>query len=258
MTSGYLVGGLGNQMFVVATATALALRTGDDCAFDLGTGNFVHHSAKEYVDNIFSKITPRPLTGHPFEHVYQEPHFHYSPIPSLRNTMIRGYFQSDKYFSDFDKEIRRLFLPEEVIRKMNEKWGDIISGATSVHVRRGDYLKITEHHPTLSVDYYKEALVRIGNVRRVIVFSDDLDWCQNNLRVEGIEFVFVDGQRDYEDLVLMSLCQNHVMANSSFSWWGSWLNERSNKIVVAPKTWFGPSYRGTLTKDLYYQNVVVI
>jgi hypothetical protein len=116
----------------------------------------------------------------------------------------------------------------------------------SVHIRRGDYVTdptINKVHGTCSVPYYKIAINRFKTLfenPRFFIFSDDLKWVEDNLCIENFStFISHNGYiKDYEDLRLMSLCKHHIIANSSFSWWGAWLCENSNKIVLAPKKWF--------------------
>jgi len=119
----------------------------------------------------------------------------------------------------------------------------------SLHIRRGDYLRTQDHHPVCSLDYYMDALSKFRDKEyKFIVFSDDVDWCRNNFNED---FIFTEGNTDYEDMWLMSLCDHNIIANSSFSWWGAWLNDNPNKRVIAPKKWFGPSYSNWKLDDLF-------
>ena len=106
----------------------------------------------------------------------------------------------------------------------------------SVHVRRADYLNIPEHHTNLQVEYYERAMKNFEGYSPVI-FSDDIEWCKNNLNFNNM--VLVEGNSDVEDLWLMSLCKNNIIVNSSFSWWGAYLNKNVDKVVIAPSKWFG-------------------
>jgi hypothetical protein len=131
----------------------------------------------------------------------------------------------------------------------NEEMAHRIGGeesAVSIHVRRGDYVSdagTNRFHGTCSVDYYHDAVDRISGfapASHFFVFSDGIDWAKENLRLrQPVTYVdFNDGEKNYEDLRLMSLCKHHIIANSSFSWWGAWLNPNPDKIVIAPKKWF--------------------
>jgi len=128
---------------------------------------------------------------------------------------------------------------------LENKYGNV-SNYTSLHVRRTDYVQKAGFHPPCSMEYYEKALSIIeGNV---LVFSDDLDWCKETFL--GDRFTFISGNRDYQDLFLMSMCKNNIIANSSFSWWGAWLNTNLNKKVIAPKKWFGPHLKES-SDDIY-------
>lgn len=179
-----------------------------------------------------------------------EPHFQYfsgvKRAPS--SCYLKGYWQSERYFSAVADAIRadftfRLPLSEEN-RRIAESIGAV--NAVSLHVRRGDYLSnpyTLSVHGVCSLEYYARAIRYI--VERVpdpvfFVFSDDLDWVKNTLQLEH-PCHFVDhnqGSESYNDMRLMSLCSHHILANSSFSWWGAWLNPSDSKIVVAPAQWF--------------------
>jgi hypothetical protein len=91
---------------------------------------------------------------------------------------------------------------------------------------------------------------KVGMDKKFLIFSDDIQWCKQNFP-EMKNFVYIEGQKDYEDFLLMSLCNHNIICNSSFSWWAAWINQNSNKIVIAPKKWFGPAYSHFDTKDLY-------
>lgn len=155
---------------------------------------------------------------------------------------IQGYLQTEKYFKGIIN-VSHYFKPNEVITKyIDNKYGDIFLGETcSIHVRRTDYINLQDHHPLCTVDYYEQAIKLIDKPRlRFLVFSDDINWCKQIFK--GVKFIFIEDEKDIVDLFLMSRCNNHIIANSSFSWWGAWLNDNSMKRVIAPKTWFGKEY----------------
>lgn len=127
----------------------------------------------------------------------------------------------------------------------------------SLHVRRGDYVSDARTHATLgvcSLDYYRAAVRYIADhveAPEFFVFSDDIAWAQANLEL-GHPCHYVDhnrGAESYNDMRLMSLCRHHIIANSSFSWWGAWLNPRADKVVVAPARWFAGGNR--VVDDLF-------
>ena len=161
------------------------------------------------------------------------------------NVYLHGYWQSEKYFADIADELRQSFQPKEAPSEKNWQMAEQINAGPSVslHVRRGDYLALGAHG-VCSEAYYTEALKQIvdrsGRVPTVYVFSDDPDWAHDNLPLPCPKVVvdFNGPKTDYEDMRLMGLCDHNIIANSSFSWWGAWLNGNADKIVAAPAAWF--------------------
>ena len=247
MISVYLQGGLGNFMFQIAACASIAKEHGDEYII-CDRGNYiVHKNLDAYKDNIFRKI---PIVDYSGEYrVYNEPNFTYDKLIYSENMKLHGYFQSEKYFTD-TKFIRELYSPRDTdIEYILDKYYDVFTTTIcSIHVRRGDYLKLQEHHPVCDMNYYQKAMKLMPKGCRFLVFSDDIDWCKENF-IDG-DFIFISGEPDFIDLYMMSICDNNIIANSSFSWWGAWLNKHPNKIVVAPTNWFGPAKNGLSTKDL--------
>jgi hypothetical protein len=190
---------------------------------------------------------------------YREPYFEFDPKLHQINgdLVIEGYWQSERYFADIADRLRHELQP--IHPPPNEVSGllDQIAkeNSVSLHVRRGDYISCSRaaaHFFVCDLAYYERAVAMVAE--RVLnpvffVFSDDPAWVAKELR---IDFPMVLASRpqswpDYEDLRLMSHCMHHIIANSSFSWWGAWLNPNSNKIVVAPSRWFRVEKN---TKDL--------
>jgi hypothetical protein len=170
------------------------------------------------------------------------------PIPE--RVKLEGYFQSQRYFINAAAEIRVDFTFPEVNDSQNRSFLRIIEEAqttVSVHVRRSDYLTDIhkDNHPVCSIEYYEQSIEtirdRVGSVR-CVVFSDDIPWAKENLKFLGGDSIFVShnsGSSSYEDMRLMSLCSHNIIANSSFSWWGAWLSDKPNKVIIAPQRWFG-------------------
>lgn len=238
------------MLFQVAAGFAHSLSVGDTfCVSDSNMSLMKHTDFRGYEGNIFRNIIkgfPVDVTG------YDEGDFTYSSIPKYKNLILSGYFQSEKYFIEHEKEIRSFFsIPKETSKYLVDKYGDV-STYTSLHVRRGDYVNQPSHHPICSMDYYTQAIETIG-AKDVLIFSDDIDWCRTKFKGPG--YIFVSGNLDYQDLYLMSMCKNNIIANSSFSWWGAWLCDSG--IVVAPSVWFGNSIPHD-TKDLYPSSWTVI
>lgn len=190
-------------------------------------------------------------------------------LESKDNSYLEGYWQSEKYFVDSADIIRQDFslknpLPENV--EVLEK-NISATNSVSIHIRRGDYItnkNAQAHHGSCDLDYYKKAIgiikdkvngvTRQGESRservspgvegglitsepHFFVFSDDIDWCKENFKLDNITFVSDDKIKDYEEMYLMSKCKHNIVANSSFSWWGAWLNTNLDKIVIAPQKW---------------------
>jgi hypothetical protein len=281
-----LAGGLGNQMFQYAAGRALALRHGAELKLDVS--GFDAYRRRRYELDALSiraslatdadlarfgiEAKPRwrlvermrrrlriARKGRGFP-VYREPHFQFDPtIAMLRPPVyLDGYWQSEKYFCDCAATLRSELTASAPFEAANAAISARIDAVTAVslHVRRGDYAddpKTNRYHGTCSLDYYRRAIdhivARVGSTH-VFVFSDDPPWTRANLRVDA-PATFVDvnsADRGFRDIQLMSRCRHHVVANSSFSWWGAWLNPSPEKIVVAPKRWFNAD--GIDSRDL--------
>jgi Glycosyl transferase family 11 len=268
-----LNGGLGNQMFQFAAARAMALRTGatlklDVSAFardrlrryDLGVYALADHVPMASDDDLAKceQKTPRGLAligkalgfGAAAIPAIREAQFHYDPALATATppAYLVGYWQSERYFADHAGQIRQDFMPRQPLEPDNVTIADLIqrSAAVSLHVRRGDYVsdaKVRSVHGVCDLDYYARAMAAIEArvaAPSYFVFSDDPDWTRANLiSAHPMTFITANpGARAYRDMRLMSLCQHHIIANSSFSWWGAWLNPQAAKIVVAPSQWF--------------------
>lgn len=265
-----LVGGLGNQMFQYAAGRALALRHDTEVFVDrrafgdyklhaYGLDCFVAKPTEASAD-MLSRIRGggrarrmlRRLIS-PKDYYYAcESQFTYDPsFPGLPdNTYMDGYWQSERYFRDFAEVIRSDFSVSMPPSVQNAEWLDRIDDvmSVSVHVRRGDYVhdrQANDVHGTCSLEYYEQAICHLREHLDVepvfFVFSDDPEWVQKNIIFRGYSHYFVtnnDAITNYEDLRLMANCKHHITANSTFSWWGAWLNPAAEKIVVAPRRWF--------------------
>ena len=162
------------------------------------------------------------------------------------NVDLVGYFQTEKYFKHIEDEIREDFtFSKEITEMCKELYNSIIDGESiSLHIRRGDYT-VNPNHPTQTVEYYDKALSKLDPKIPVFVFSDDPSWCHE-------QELFSDDNTTEFDLCLMSLCTYHIIANSSFSWWGAWL-AKSQKII-APKNWFSAECSNKSTQDVPFGN----
>lgn len=174
------------------------------------------------------------------------------------NISLYGYFQSEKYFKHIENDIREAFIFVDEIKEPTEEafksnFGEM--DVVSVHIRRGDYLN-TSHHPVQSLEYYSEGLSYVPSDIPVIIFSDDIKWCKEQELFQNDRFVFSENNSTGVDLCLQSLCTYHIIANSSFSWWGAWL--ANSKNVISPKKWFAGEYINHVTKDLYLSHWKII
>lgn len=235
----YLMGGLGNQMFQVAAALALAESTGAKCVIPSGPDQRMTRKIA-YTGNVFSKI---PVLNQPIQFIpYNEQSHCYTPFPrniNHKNIVLCGYYQSPKYFSHCEKMIQETFAPTaEFMRKIEEK-GWLFENSLAIHVRRGDYLTLSTIHPTQPIQYYEKALEIVGRkFERVYIFSDDIAWCRAQPLFQELNPIFVE-EPDYISLWIMAQCDAHIIANSTFSWWGAWLAANTRNVVY-PKLWFGP------------------
>ena len=259
MITSHLMGGIGNQMFQISAAVALSMDMGVEYKFDFDVcytpaqGN----TSNKYRDNIFKNINNGHLNQGDFKR-YTQPQFSYVKLPKVDNISLFGDFQSVKYFEHHHNEIFNLFdLGTERLKKCVEFQSEISPSVgekiTAVHVRRGDYLTKPNFHPVCTVEYYQKAMEEIGGGIFIFV-SDDIEWCKENFK--GDEFTFIH-EDDYIELYLMSMCKHNIIANSSFSWWGSYLNQNKDKIVISPDNWFGVDGR-LKTENIYGEGWVVI
>jgi hypothetical protein len=233
-----LNGSLGNQMFCRAYGFALEKR---GYAVQYTAGHC--HSHGGYALDCFNLDTKLVSAGNG-PRISDGGWMPYTPAmlsPTDPSTIL-GCWQSEKYFRNFSDEVRAMFRVRKGLSEQGRIYADEISRSApsvALHVRRGDYLlpdKIA-YHGVLPKSYYETALKiiadRVGQLGALFVFSDDAEWCASNM--PGIT---VRGTDRYDDLQLISLCSHAVIANSSFSWWGAWLNTNPNKAVVAPERWF--------------------
>jgi hypothetical protein len=252
-------GGLGNLMFQAAAGYSLSLR--DNLEFSVDTRNY--HGGKygyvRYLDNIFRKI--QICNTFDCDNVFGEQGHDYHEIPRItKDTKLNGYFQTEKYFQNFRNEILELFSPtEEITQKLEDNYQDILSKKNvSIHIRRGDYLDLKDYYQQLTLDYYKKATDLFGDEYCYVIFSDDIQWCKENFGFLN-EIVFIEDLEDYEQIYLMSMCDNNIISNSTFGWWGAWMNMNPDKKVVGPDVWFGPKLVNQLnSKDIICNNWIKI
>lgn len=256
-STAHLMGGLGNQMFQIANAFAQSLDGNINCYFKpYSQTELQGKTANNYVNNIFKKLNFKQDL--PNVKRYYEPNFSYNEKKFDWNESIEfyGYYQSSKNFLNFSEEVKSLFLPNEDSEKyLSQKYPQILNNDTlSLHVRIGDFKKFPDIHPTINIDYINQAIKKIGDYSYLFVFSDDKEWVYNNIKYDNIIIV---NEEDYLEMWLMSMCKNNIMSNSTFSWWGAFLNTNQNKKVVVPSKWFG--VKGPKDyQDIYENNWIKI
>jgi hypothetical protein len=167
---------------------------------------------------------------------------------------LNGYWQSEKYFKGIEDIIRDNLKPsEQKLKELKEKY--VTEKSISIHIRRTDYVTSNGFHPIQDIEYYQRGLEIIGEYHNLLIFSDDIKWCKENLKFDNM--TFVEGNDDVEDIWLMSMCNHNIIANSSFSWWGAWLNGNKDKKIIAPEKWFGDK-SNTNYSDIVPENWIKI
>jgi hypothetical protein len=268
-----LVGGLGNQMFQYAGALGLAERQGRALLLDVSA--FEAYKAWPYQLDCL-KVPQDLYTGAPLagpvskslvsrairklrggytirEGVYREPHFHFDPsVFSLggNEVLLDGYFQSPRYFEGVESLLRERFQPKAPLSKAAANWEariDLSPCSISLHVRRGDYLTLAASavHAALDRGYYDRAVSLmqnlVGSQAEFFLFSDEPDFIAEAFAdLPRAHVVRSDPSAPWEDMFLMARCRHNITANSSYSWWGAWLNTNQGKRVIAPARWFTP------------------
>jgi len=265
-----LIGGLGNQIFQYALGRNLAEKNKAELKLDVSgfetykkhkyslnhfniieniataqeVSRYKKYDAQTKIGKLFNLIESlKPLKSRTY---IKEPHY-YGYFPKILNLKggiyLDGFWQSEKYFKDIENILRDEFTIKEKLED-NLLNAIISTNSVSIHVRRTDYVTnpgANKIHGVCGLDYYNNAIVKITNLVKTphfFVFSDDIEWSKNNIKINfPITFVEHGADKNYEDLTLMSLCKHNIIANSSFSWWGAWLNNNPNKIVIAPKKW---------------------
>jgi hypothetical protein len=266
-----LIGGLGNQLFQYAFGRYLAHINHTNLKLDItGFETYkLHYYSLSNFNIIEEFATPedinkiKPLTGS----LIQKASYHVKRILGSNrfveekglefskevmechnNSYLQGYWQSEKYFKPIEKIIREEFIIRTTPSGKDKEIADQINGTMSVslHVRRADYITNPETNKiygSIGLEYYNKSLeflsARVTNPH-LFIFSDDFDWVKKFLDTDyPVTYVdHNDHRKNYEDLRLMSLCKHNIIPNSTFSWWGAWLNQHPDKLVIAPEKWF--------------------
>lgn len=271
-----ILGGLGNQMFQYAFGYAISKKKNEVLKLDINS--FETYTLREYElklfnietllaskeevekikfknENIIEKLfrVIRKKVKKTSKQYYKEPHFNFdnNVYNTQSDTYLEGYWQSEEYFKEFRRELLEIFTLKNTLHAQSLEYEQKIVSTKSVslHIRRGDYvtnLQTNSIHGTCSMEYYKNSVVQINKIiekPQFFVFSDDLDWVKENFNfIDEMILVELNNEiPDHEEMHLMSKCKHNIIANSSFSWWGAWLNQNPNKIVIAPSQWFNDS-----------------
>ena len=275
-----LSGGLGNQMFQYALGRCLATKNKTKLFLDVSSyevndqvthRNFALQDffiEAEILKNPISigsigkpglmhRLSEKFIPNYPYykKQIILERGFNFDSniLKAPKNCTLIGYWQSEEYFKDIAIEIRTEFDFKPAVKTPLNAYGRNIdkSNSVSVHFRRGDYIKDIETnqiHGLCELDYYQRGIDLLSqrfSDLELFVFSDDIDWVKSNFKTTHKTYFIENNESPIADLYLMSLCKHHIIANSSFSWWGAWLCKYPEKVIVAPKKWFNLSTRNT-------------
>lgn len=286
-----LQGGLGNQMFQYAIGRQMSMINSTELKLDLSflldrtprehftfrdfeLGDFdikADYATNSDVDNFINNdLTSKLKRLFGQKKLVNEGSFSFHPkVLSLGNNVyLDGYWQCEKYFDSIRNEILNDFTLKQ--SRFNKLYENVLlqetkelmlrSNSVSVHFRRGDYISdnaTNSFHGICSLQYYQNAIKLI--TQRIqsphfFLFSDDTEWLLNNRIIDNFPATVVKTSDMHLDMYLMSICKHNIIANSSFSWWGAWLNQNIDKLVIAPQRWFANEERNQQTKDLIPQN----
>jgi len=275
------LGRLGNQMFEYAALRGIAAKHGYEWCIPPYNVKSIENYSLHFcfkMEDVKEDNLKMSNGGY-----VQERFFHYDEelvenCPD--NVSLHGFFQSEKYFKHVEDVIRKEYTFHDEHLEPCKEMMKSLEGQEPImlHVRRGDanltdprgfkwsYTQCGDQHPVQPLEYYEKALVEFDDEQPVIVFSDSPEWVEEQEFFSGDRFLvskptdkYADGSyTPYADLCLMSLCSHAIIANSSMSWWGAWLQSNPNKKVIAPKMWIGPAYADKDTKGLYCPNWLVL
>lgn len=260
----YLMGGLGNQLFQIFATMNYYIENNMDARFlDLDKVGSRKTAWNTLLVGLRSKLV-NYLPEKRF--VLKETNFHYSELPVIENQHVAlyGYFQSEKYFLANYRKIYDLIKMDDRKKEVLAKIETTNTNETTVsmHFRIGDYKNIQQFHPLMTLEYYYNSLQHIVSVLnrpiRVIYFCEEVDLFNVHEIINELQkrFIFIKFVRcsnllaDWEQMIYMSLCDHNIIANSTFSWWGAYFNDNTNKIVCYPSIWFGPELNHNDTSNL--------
>jgi hypothetical protein len=251
------LGRLGNQMFQYASLKGIAKNRGYDFSISpkvfFGEIDEVVKNSDMNIYDVFNLelkttgLIPNPKLP---ERIHNFDNELFINCPD--NVDLFGYYQTEKYFKHIEDEIRSDFTFNEELRvNCSEFIKTFESKVISLHIRRGDYIS-NPNHPVQYIEYYKKALELLPPDLPVLVFSDDFNWCDEQDFFDDDRFMISRESSTDADLCMMSFCNYHIIANSSFSWWGAWLAK--SESVIAPKNWFGGDCSNKSVEDFVFGN----
>ena len=234
-----IIGRLGNQMFQYATLRGIAHNRGYD--FTIPESDFEDEWNDHQLFDVFT-MPHLKNRGKVADKYLQEKQFNFDPelfdkCPD--DISLYGYFHTERYFNKIADSIREDFtFKDDVIANCKEVMEEVTE-PIALHVRRTDYVEKSQDHPPCSLEYYQEALSKFDVKRPVVIFTDDIEWCKSQEIFQPDRFMVSETEDNVYDMCMMTLCDDYIIANSSFSWWGAWLSRNPDPKVIAPKRWFG-------------------
>ena len=272
------MGGLGNQLFQIFALIASSLENKIPFTFPYYETTAAGIKRPTYWNTFFKYLKQYTFINNKHKFIkYNEPNFHYNKLPTStsQNIMYIGYFQSEKYFKQLFSQICNLMRLEEMKQNVKNEFGDkyLDKGCIniSMHFRLGDYKFLQNVHPIIVNEYYINSLnhiIKDDTSVNVVCFCEEEDnqivlerisEIKSGIKSKNVNFIICESEiDDWKQMILMSLCQHNIIANSTFSWWGAYFNTNPSKIITYPSTWFGPANQHLNTSDLIPQGWIKI
>lgn len=264
MISCYIIGRLGNQLFQIFATIAYALENKQSFIFP-------YESYKKPDWNGFLSSLKEFTREHiNITNIFTENGYTYTKLePCSNDIMLCGYFQSYKYFEKYYDSICKLIKLQDIKAKVISEYPNNYNEIISMHFRLGDYKKYPDRHPILDYNYYERALQFLldksflqqdsNKVKHVLYFcekedNEDVEQKISKLKIKFPTLIFEkvnDEIEDWKQMIIMSFCKDNIIANSTFSWWGAYFNDNTDKIICYPSHWFGNTYSHLLINDLF-------
>jgi len=251
---GEILGGLGNQLFVIFTTFGKAI----DFNYKPEIIMRGLTSRRAYFDTpLYGKILPAACrSGNVFN---EGGRHHHLEIPKSKDLVLRGYFQSYKYFGKHFNKIVKMLEIDKLRDELKVRYQHYLNSDISMHFRIGDYKKLQHNHPVCGVEYYIEVLKKIPDGSKILYFYEKDDQEEIDMRIlrlttefPNMKFVAIDTEiEDYHQMFIMSFMKINIIANSTFSWWGAYFNDHPDKRVFYPSKWFGNNLRDKRVDDMF-------